>query len=153
MARKVREGEDVSAIDFSAARLNPNAKQIDWDAILSRTSPTTASETTTVLETTTTTVTTTVTTPETTTSEVTTEATTTPRTLKIDHEERSRLGFAPIYENGTKAACYTDPTTAPEETAVPDSSDGDTTAASSAASAVNGTTAPVTEQTTAMANT
>ncbi len=153
MARKVRDGEDVSAIDFSTARLNPNAKQIDWDAILSRTSPTTTSETTTVSETTTTTVTTTVTTPETTTSEVTTEATTTPRTLKIDHEERSRLGFAPIYENGTKAACYTDPTTAPEETAVPDSSDGDTTAASSAASAVNGTTAPVTEQTTVMANT
>ena len=153
MARKVREGEDVSAIDFSTARLNPNAKQIDWDAILSRTSPTTTSETTTVSETTTTTVTTTVTTPETTTSEVTTEATTTPRTLKIDHEERSRLGFAPIYENGTKAACYTDPTTAPEETAVPDSSDGETTAASSDASAVNGTTAPVTEQTTAMANT
>jgi len=154
MARKVREGEDVSAIDFSTARLNPNAKQIDWDAILSRTSPTTTtSETTTVSETTTTTVTTTVTTTETTTSETTTETTTTPRTLKIDHEERSRLGFAPIYENGTKAACYTDPTTAPEETAVPDSSDGDTTEVSSAASAVNGTTAPVTEQTTAMANT
>lgn len=155
MARKVREGEDVSAIDFSSARLNPNAKQIDWDAILSRTSPTTTtSETTTVSETTTTTSeTTTVTTTETTTTEATTEATTTPRKLKIDHEERSRLGFAPIYENGTKAACYTDPTTAPEETAVPDSSEGDTTEASSAAAAANGTTAPVTEQTTAMANT
>lgn len=35
LARKVREGEDISSINFSAARLNPYAKQIDWSAILS----------------------------------------------------------------------------------------------------------------------
>jgi sortase B len=159
MARKLREGEDISAIDFSSAKLNPNAKQIDWNAILGRTSSaatTTVSETTTSETTVTTTSETTTTTPTTTVTTVsetttTAETTTTPRKLKIDHEERSRLGFAPIYENGTKAACYTDPTTAPPETAVPDSSEGDLSETSSEAAVINGTTAPVTEQTTAMA--
>ncbi|MGN1102134.1 MAG: class B sortase, partial [Huintestinicola sp.] len=152
LARKVREGENISAIDFSAARLNPNAKQIDWDAILgtSSESETTVSET--VTETTVATTVETTTEPVT---ETTEETTTTPRTLKIDHEERSRLGLAPIYENGTKASCYTDPTseTTEEETEAPESSESDTTTKLSLAPVIqNGTTAPVTEQTTASAS-
>lgn len=154
MARKVRDGEDISAIDFSSARLNPNAKQIDWDAILSQiesdtTSETTVSETTTEI--------TTETAPETSAEPVvisTEETTTTPPTVKIDHEERSRLGLAPIYENGTKAPCYTDPTseTTAEETEVPESTETDSTKLSLAPIIQNGTTAPVTEQTTASAS-
>ena len=152
LARKVREGENISAIDFSAAKLNPNAKQIDWDAILgtSSESETTVSET--VTETTVATTVETTTEPVT---ETTEETTTTPRTLKIDHEERSRLGLAPIYENGTKAPCYTDPTseTTEEETEAPESSESDTTTKLSLAPIIqNGTTAPVTEQTTASAS-
>lgn len=154
MARKVRENENISAIDFSSAKLNPNAKQIDWDAILSRTESETISETTvseTITETTVETTVETTTEPET---ESTTETTTTPHKLKIDHEERSRLGLAPIYENGTKAPCYTDPTseTISEETTVPESSETDSTKLSLAPVIQNGTTAPVTEQTTALAS-
>lgn len=44
-ARKLREGESVSDYDFSETRLNPNAKGVDWTAILSgETSATTVSE-------------------------------------------------------------------------------------------------------------
>lgn len=34
-ARKLRDGESVSDYDFSETRLNPNAKGVDWTAILS----------------------------------------------------------------------------------------------------------------------
>lgn len=34
-ARKLRDGESVSDYDFSEARFNPNAKGVDWEAILS----------------------------------------------------------------------------------------------------------------------
>lgn len=153
MARKVREGEDISKIDFSAAKLNPNAKQIDWDAILGRTEDTTSETNVSEIITEITAETTIDTTTEPVT-ETTEETTTTPRTLKIDHEERSRLGLAPIYENGTKAPCYTDPTseTSIEETTVPESSETKSTKLSLAPIIQNGTTAPVTEQTTASAS-
>ena len=41
-ARKLREGESAEDYDFSEAYMNPNAKGVDWDAIMSgeRTSPT-----------------------------------------------------------------------------------------------------------------
>ncbi len=155
MARKVREGENISAIDFSTARLNPNAKQIDWDAILGRSeSESTVSETTEPETSADTSESTTVTTTETTTVETTTTSVTTTPKVKIDHEERSRLGLAPIYENGTKASCYTDPTseTTTEETAVPDSTVTVSTKMSLAPVIQNGTTAPVTEQTTVSAS-
>ena len=155
MARKVREGENISAIDFSTARLNPNAKQIDWDAILGRSeSESTVSETTETETSADTSESTTVTTTETTTVETTTTSVTTTPKVKIDHEERSRLGLAPIYENGTKASCYTDPTseTTTEETAVPDSTVTVSTKMSLAPVIQNGTTAPVTEQTTGSAS-
>lgn len=35
MARKLREGESIYDFDFKSARLNPDAKQIDWSAIFS----------------------------------------------------------------------------------------------------------------------
>ena len=155
MARKVREGENISAIDFSTARLNPNAKQIDWDAILGRSeSESTVSETTEPETSADTSESTTVTTTETTTVETTTTSVTTTPKVKIDHEERSRLGLAPIYENGTKASCYTDPTseTTTEETAVPDSTVTVSTKMSLAPVIQNGTTATVTEQTTVSAS-
>lgn len=45
-ARKLREGERVSDYDFSETRLNPYAKGVDWEAILSgETSGTTVTET------------------------------------------------------------------------------------------------------------
>lgn len=157
MARKVREGEEISKIDFSSARLNPNAKQIDWDAILSRTESETTSETTvpeTTTETVETTTTTTETTTEPTTAETTPATTTTPKKPKIDHEAMSRNGLAPIYENGTKAPCYTDPTSEAqtEETEVPESSETVSSQMTLAPVIKNGTTAPVTEQTTASAS-
>lgn len=154
MARKVREGEDISKIDFSSAKLNPNAKQIDWDAILSRTESETTSETTVPETTTEITAETTVETTTEPVTEPTEETTTTPRTLKIDHEERSRLGLAPIYENGTKAPCYTDPTSenTNEETTVPESSETGSTSLSLAPIIQNGTTAPPTEQNPASAS-
>lgn len=75
LARQLRAGENLYSFDFSAATLNPNAKQIDWDVILSQNSysepetttlpPETTTETTTTTPETTTTVTTTVTTEET----------------------------------------------------------------------------------------
>ena len=33
IARRLREGEEPSDFDFEGARVNPNAKKIDWDAI------------------------------------------------------------------------------------------------------------------------
>lgn len=78
LARKLREGERVSDFDFSSARMNPYAKQIDWDAIMSVSSET-ESVTTEEITTTTTTVETT--------EETTTEATTT--TEETTSEESS----------------------------------------------------------------
>lgn len=44
-ARKLREGESVSDYDFSETRLNPNARGVDWEAIMSgETSATTVPE-------------------------------------------------------------------------------------------------------------
>ncbi len=152
-ARKVREGEDVSQINFHSATINPDAKEIDWNAILSITeSETTTSETTTVSETTTETTTTT--------SETTEETTTTaPTTAAIDHEKRSRMGLAPIIENGTKHPCYTESTAeiseetvVPEDTSVCDSTETSSSKLSLAPIIQNGTTAPVTEETTASAS-
>ncbi|MCI7768505.1 MAG: class B sortase [Oscillospiraceae bacterium] len=142
-ARKVREGEDISAINFSSARLNPNAKQIDWSAILSITEETTSEETTTTTEETTTT-----TQETTTTSETTTVTTTTPRVTTEDYELMSRLGLAPKVENGTTASIYT---TAPSEASEtsPEETEPTTSKSGLAPDIKNFTTAPVTEQTTA----
>lgn len=144
-ARKVREGEDISAIDFSKARLNPNAKQVDWSAILSITEDTTSEETTTTTPETTTTTTqeTTTTTPET-----TTVTTTTPKVTTEDYELMSRLGLAPKVENGTTASVYT---TAPSEISEtsPEETEPTTSKSGLAPDIKNFTTAPVTEQTTA----
>lgn len=71
MARKLREGESYSDFDFRSAQLNPNARQIDWDAIYSRTSSETESS---VTETTT----------ETTTEIITTPETTEPTTVSVE---------------------------------------------------------------------
>lgn len=91
MARKLRDGESYSDFDFKKARLNPDARQIDWDAIYSRTTPTesttTTVPTTTTQATTTVPVTTTVTTTVPTT--VTTVAPTTAETTTIDYESVS----------------------------------------------------------------
>ena len=43
-ARKLREGESVSDYDFSETYFNPNAKGVDWDAILSGETTTAAEE-------------------------------------------------------------------------------------------------------------
>lgn len=43
-ARKLRDGEKVSDYDFSKARFNPNAKGVDWSAIMSDQTTTTVSE-------------------------------------------------------------------------------------------------------------
>lgn len=142
-ARKVREGEDISAINFSATRLNPNARQVDWSAILSITEDTTSEETTT-----TTAETTTTTEPTTTTTEPTTVTTTTPRVTTENYELMSRLGLAPKVENGTTASFFStapseDTETSPEETEPTTSKSG------LAPDIKNFTTAPVTEQTTA----
>ena len=81
MARKLREDESKETIDVSAATLNPNAKGIDWDAVLYGRTATTTTETSETTETTTTTVpTTTTVTTTTTTPETTTTVTTTPET-------------------------------------------------------------------------
>lgn len=56
-ARMLREGETVDSFDFTSARINENAKGIDWDAVLSvptrATVATTPTETSTTAETTT----------------------------------------------------------------------------------------------------
>ena len=115
LARKLRDGESASKFDFSSAQLNPNAKQIDWDIILSRESvetTTTTEETTTVTTTETTTATTT---------ETTTEETTVPTTKQSDSIV-SKLSLAPQYHNGTTASIYSE-TTLPENTDNSDNSD------------------------------
>lgn len=74
LARKLREGEQFSDFDFSSARLNPDARQIDWSLIMSLDGESGSSDTTTVSvseETETTTAL-----PETTAEETTTETTT-----------------------------------------------------------------------------
>ena len=56
IARKLREGETAADIDVSGTVLNPDAKKIDWDAVLyGKTATTTESTTTTTEEETTTT--------------------------------------------------------------------------------------------------
>lgn len=127
LARKLREGETADSFDFSTARLNPNAKQIDWDAILSRNS--TSEETTTETTTSETAITTSIITapPEMTTT-VTTEPTTVTTTVKTKQSDAvvSKLSLAPKIENGTTASVYSEPES---ETEVPDSdvSDGEET--------------------------
>lgn len=124
LARKLRTGESAASFDFSSARLNPYAKQIDWDAILSQNSISTESETSE----------TTVTTPETTTETTTTEiittttvettVTTVPETKQSDAVV-SRLSLVPHMENGTTASVYSET----EETT--DTSDDETSSDSS----------------------
>lgn len=53
-ARKLRDGESVSDYDFSSTRLNPNAKGVDWGAIIGENTETTVPETEEELEETTT---------------------------------------------------------------------------------------------------
>ncbi len=121
MARKLREGEQLSDFDFSTARLNPDARQIDWDAIFSRVTTTTVTttetttsvtteETTTTPETTTETTTTTpeTTTTVTTTTETSTETSPTTASAKQSDVVASKLGLAPRYENGTTASVYSE---------------------------------------------
>ena len=123
LARKLREGETADSFDFSTARLNPNAKQIDWDAILSRNS--TSEETTTSETAITTSI---ITAPPEMTTTVTTEPTTVTTTVKTKQSDAvvSKLSLAPKIENGTTASVYSEPES---ETEVPDSdvSDGEET--------------------------
>lgn len=117
MARKLREGESISDFDFSSARLNPYARQIDWSAILSEETVSEESEETessmTEEETTVTTI------PET--SE-TTVTTTVPETsadaskTKASDAIVSQLSLAPKYENGTTASVYSETEATEEET-------------------------------------
>ena len=120
LARKLREGESADSFDFSTARLNPNAKQIDWDAILSRTTSEISSETTTTSDTAITT--SIITAPPETTTTVTTEPTTVTTTVKTKQSDAvvSKLSLAPKIENGTTASIYIE---TESETAVPDASD------------------------------
>ncbi|MGN0642293.1 MAG: sortase domain-bontaining protein [Huintestinicola sp.] len=50
-ARKLREGETKESFDFSTARYNPYAKQIDWTAVMSESTDSSVTEETTVPET------------------------------------------------------------------------------------------------------
>lgn len=117
LARKLRAGESAASFDFSTARLNPYAKQIDWDAILSQNSISTESETSeTTVPTTETTTEPSVTEVITTTTEDTT-ASTTAETKQSDAVV-SRLSLVPHMENGTTASIYTE---TEETTVIPDS--------------------------------
>lgn len=82
LARRFREGEDLSSFDFASAALNPNAKQIDWDVILSQNSYSEPETTTAAPETTTETTTTT--------AETTTEAATTTAETTESQTRRTR---------------------------------------------------------------
>lgn len=108
MARKLREGENTEDFNFSSARLNPNAKQIDWDAIMSssvesETEETMSESETSVCETSETTETTVETT-------VPSETTVTTQTSR-----KSSLSLAPVYVNGTTAPPETEATTEESE--------------------------------------
>ncbi|MBR4347065.1 MAG: class B sortase [Oscillospiraceae bacterium] len=138
MARRFREGETRDSFDFSAAKINPYAKKIDWDAILyGRTNPpsdTTTAETTTESVTTTTPATTT--TPEETTTkkrrrktettveETTTEViTTTTEVTTTTEETTTEETTVPeeTTETTTTTPYYTTPAyTAPEHTPAPE---------------------------------
>ncbi len=126
LARKLRNGESAASFDFNSARLNPYAKQIDWDAILSKNSVSTE---TTTEETSVTTVTTEETTTEetTVTTTITTEETTSVPETKQSDVVVSRLSLVPKIENGTTASVYSETEEAPSEesTAVPDNSETD----------------------------
>ena len=118
IARKLREGETTADIDVSGTVLNPDAKKIDWDAVLYgktliSTTESTTEETTTTAETTTTTTEPTTTTSEetTTTTVTTTEATTTTTRVTTENRAISELGLV---------TRVTMPTTTARETTVPE---------------------------------
>ncbi|MGN1090190.1 MAG: hypothetical protein ACI4Q6_07290, partial [Huintestinicola sp.] len=110
MARKLREGENTEDFNFSSARLNPNAKQIDWDAIMSssvesETEETMSESETSVCETSETT-------------ETTIETTVPAETTVTTHTSRkTSLSLAPVYVNGTTAP--------PETEAITDESESE----------------------------
>ncbi len=126
MARKLREGESIYSFDYTTARLNPNARQIDWSAILSEESVT--AETTTVPTETTTIETTTETVVTTTTETTVTTTAETSATTNRNDVIASELSLAPKYENGTTASIYSETETSSEETTVPSETE-DTAAA------------------------
>lgn len=111
MARKLRECESYSDYDFSSAQLNPNARQIDWDAIYSRTSSETESS---ITETTT----------DTTTETTTTEIITTPETTEtttVSVETTAETTTVTTTETTTAETTTTETTTTVDESSVSES--------------------------------
>ncbi|MGN0666272.1 MAG: sortase domain-bontaining protein [Huintestinicola sp.] len=108
IARALREDEEAETLDLSTARLNPNAKLIDWEAILSESTSETESD----ISTTPTEETTVPDTEETTTVPTTEETTTVPESV-------------------------TEETTAPEDTEVSDDTSSETTTTTRRANNIN----------------
>lgn len=128
-ARLLREGETVDSFDFSSARINPNAKGIDWNAVLSV--PTRATTATSPTET-----------------ETTTETTTVPES-ETEEETTSKKRRKTTTEATEPEEEITSSTT--EETTVPAAEETESKTTKTSAAATETATETTTEETTTTA--
>lgn len=130
-ARRLREGEKIEDFDFSEARLNPSAKGIDWEAIIScETSLTEETEETTE---------------ETIESETVSETTVPEETTRKKRKETTRRSYDDV-QRQKKTATTTETETVACDTSETDESSTDTSVSGEEGETSSETTVPIDEE-------